>query len=537
MIHKDVTNKKIFGIISENKSLLKYTFLLDTPILKVSSLRGSINKEEFVEKCFEQTNEICLYSGIQPSLPYFNKAETAQRTKDDFSSFDKHNEFWHFIFKQHAIISAYEKTRKIISSLNEATIAALNLRNLKYRNLGNNINSKQTFGMNYLLYKNINNNMKPFATFTDTCDFIISEDDNDNNNDTYKIAHLNTTQTAKTLYDNISKANVKALCDTFSPYNDFHDLTSLNNLEFFNCTVGNKGTQPTRKLGNIYNKKTKFNKTTYDGYRASYDLIQDRLNMTLVSPLNSTDRQYNFTLADKIHAKQLIEEVFCFDIIDCLYQNIEACDDKDFLIQYLPLVSMCYNLPNTYSRHYILQMAIDNIKYNYMNDTNPDGRLVIRMTEFSDDTNKTLQKLIWLDKYTRMIKSLCKITLPVYESHFFNTMWESLLAKTKDPYSTLKEMFNILSTYLNNKINAKKLLSLDENITVFCPDLSNSITAFSRNNCADYSLYENCIDEFLKYAKTSTPSLFLNPKDVTSLNKDTGKIIRRTYLDLASNIV
>lgn len=144
--------------------------------------------------------------------------------------------------------------------------------------------------------------------------------------------------------------------------------------------------------------------------------------------------------SDRIYYFYKIEQLFSFNLINCLVQNIERMRDGNPLQRNLveilglyDILSACFLLPNLLSRHFLVQFAFDSLN-EYMDfDSNCLTKLIHErnvIASFIDDSKTLVQTNLaltkWHNCFLNFIDYLTVILFPAFENYFFIRLYEQI---------------------------------------------------------------------------------------------------------------
>lgn len=148
-----------------------------------------------------------------------------------------------------------------------------------------------------------------------------------------------------------------------------------------------------------------------------------RLTYSLLRQIENTERNYHFQLSNK---------------------------------QFLDILSLCYKLPNVFSRQYFIKFAFDAFKIQPQSYTD-------FWTQQSLERNSVMgfsmrgvpsgfQFPRWLEQYTLFINYMAEFVIPIYEWCFMNMLLDSVEAKypNEDHNNHIKYLLQKLASYVNN---------------------------------------------------------------------------------------
>lgn len=606
--HAEEISKKIY----ESQHILNYLFLVDKVDEKNLSdykEKSKLNMKQLMDDIFEDIDNKLCEAGYWPYNFFMcvTKELEPPRSVSDISFLDMEGEFWDFIFKQEAIISSYSKIRKMIAECYPKTTHSFNMYRCPYYETQETTPKPQPFGLLYLTKES-----KNFFHDKETSKFIrtypkgyLSEEDAnkaatsgdiklsfpdeyDINNDADDIFF----DDRKALEKNIYSAGGNTSRQTPDAYNDLSDLVNfnalnsltgadatadslhqLNTLELYNYIIGYHA-QPKNNeedqgfyanLNHIAHLHKQSKQLNYETHYRYYEFVTSELPLENVYP-KSTSKYKNkkhFENADILHCRNQHEQITSISAADCLFQNIDKSKYKEYLTDRIGTLSLCFNLPNSFSRQYIIQMAFDCLKRdlykNIVFDENPQNVRAYKLEgkRCIDEREKVDE---WISRYKNMMNLLHTLYFPAYDNYFFATLWSCFNKKYSDPLDCMTAIYEELSSFLNDSNTLNSILSIS---TVYDKkDGSNSMEEFVAENLIqpfnypfpikkdasgktkkgkprfDFTLYNKCI-ESAKYSsnKNSNPPDILNLEYLKKLDKFILKEIRAKLRNAARTFI
>ena len=567
--------KKIFHDVYETLNTLKYTLMLDTSPDKISALKGNPlcmeghcyapqlrepqikNISAWIDSCFTITHDRCRYA-CENSGPFFNKTfnnNDNQLIQDDTSLLDYEISFWTSILKEESVLSAYHKSRILLSyayHLNNTDFTKLTL---PYGEDFNTLYSENRYGLYHLLsHRNaFNDALLQFGAdsklhYPEFTDKYINEQNR--KWDIYELYRSKSTSLGQRANDMLNNYENCSYLSQLKPAFEFkaddrrktdkssHNfLLQLSTLEFFQYARSHKSGKNTVSLKHYTQavmSDTVLTKKSLNQYIDDYKKVTEEFN----DFTGSSHPSCHLTLADKVYTKYIFEKVFPFDTIDCMYENIMASKNSYFLKQNLDVVSKIMALPNSLSRHIILQMAIDNLNYDY-NDVPAKGQLAPNIIgyKFSKTVNTYIHNINWLNSYIAMTNALSKFIFPVYDNFFFIMLWESTRKGCETDLECLHKLFFLLSRYLNDSDNINNLMPANsitqgKEIKFNSYKISSEafINPFTNTEKEDTSTYHECIKTILTGLKSDfTVPAFLSKDYMLSLGERTDRSIQKLF--------
>jgi len=465
-------------------------------------------------------------------LNFFGYKGSYTNKKDlDLSLLSTRVVFWEHALKQHAIISAFDKLRKVIGeSYPLSQSKRIRVSNYTLEKSDTTDFDKYHHGFDFLTMEN-NGKPLPWLYLTTTENDSIQIISNETvcqkmprgDSSLYNKNAKNHICRIRTLNNNIEESGLKItpllLSPAINPGLRPESLFSL--LEFYNFTV-NRQLKPSGILPILDAHKTKkaFSPTQYNKYIVSVNHLLasiaakdiDKDSITYDSNCSNTAR--NLNLSDKIYLRYQIEKVFAPSTINCLYQNAVATKDEVYDLsdqKNINLLAACLRLPNVFTRQYILQMAIDTITKHH-DYSFKESDFFMKKRESSDSImsyartkhnhlSEFYKMVIWSYQYRNAMNYLTQILFPVHENYFFCALWN--IIKNAHPHNTdaqiVVEMYKLLQYYLNNPEYVAELFATDDVIINSLPKLNgfkpdNIIhPLFISGKKVDTTLYKHCL--------------------------------------------
>lgn len=276
----------------------------------------------------------------------------------------------------------------------------------------------------------------------------------------------------------------------FTKYNKYGDLAEQIKLDYtpdnkpFSVTVpGNllPLLQQLRGRGknlanifNLYNGQKALTQTDIDKFLKSVSNIQDEP----IKPLHGESEALQLTQTDKIHLEYKLEQTFNFNFVNCITKNIQMldqkfnqrfCDDVAFIDSVIAFI----NLPNTHSRHLLIQMAFDccsdclSLENSSLvkRITSPDVVAIIdkRSAKRTAPYNLLSQ---WKETCANFINYMAEIVFPIYESFFFVAIYDLFSKPETHPEQTLLTMYLELGNYIEKSNIATSIHNYENDIKI-----------------------------------------------------------------------
>lgn len=479
----------------------------------------------------------------------------------DLSLLSTRSTFWEHALKQHAIISAFDKLRKVIGEsyvLSPTERVRVSNFTLKHDNTENF--DKYHHGFDFLTMTNTSeslpwlnltvreNNTIPTISNKSNCQYAFARD-----NSLYCENAQNHKRRIEALNARIKKAKLSIEPLYLSPSigSNPRPETLFSLLEFYNFTVNRHAKESSKVFGilpilNGHTPEKNFSSIQYNKYITSVNHLLasvaakeiDKNSVTY--DYDSSNTACKLNLSDKIYLRYQLEKVFAPSTINCLYQNTVTTKDKIYALNEqntINLLASCLRLPNVFTRQYILQMAVDTISKHYdaldkdsdfftKKMESPALIMTLSRTKYNH-LNEFYKMDTWVRRYRNAMSYLTQILFPVYENYFFCALWNTVkIAHSKyTDAQIVVEMYKLLQHYLNNQENVENLFATDDIIINSLPKLD----GFELNNIihpsfilaeeagkagkgVDHILYKHClIAHTLTYKDELTPDFISLP--------------------------
>lgn len=488
--------------INEASNVLKYSFYLPQVVRNITKEKDFsfiVDKDKNIDLMEDINNAI--YENLNSFIgntKYDIFGYRGKYEKYDFSCLVYCDDFWRHVFKQHAILSTYDKLRRIIGQ----SVHLSNYNFYKYSNYTNN--SKDTniagnvlndchHGLDYLLGLDNNDSCKPNF---DIFDIKIQSEISSTSLSDYS---ANFTRQINSLNKKLDSINL------LNQIKQSSNVASLDLLEFYQFSVSHKKKEPDNSFEmldilNIHKKKT-INCNDYCQYITS---VGKMFNI-----LKTNKAGHKLSLSDRVYLAYKIEKLLAPVTIDCLYQNILNIEEENILKNnYNDMINFSLMLPNVFTRQYILQIAVDTIGKHF------DGNFTDKY--FFTDITKNLESemdalqnknfisnqqkfSLLVNRYKKFIDYMALIVFPVYENYFFCTLWNSISKFCDNSTSTFISLYKKLSMYFNNTQNVEKIFNTEKIIMNYGINHNNIIKTHFVNYkspCDKYKVCSKCIEKY-----------------------------------------
>lgn len=187
------------------------------------------------------------------------------------------------------------------------------------------------------------------------------------------------------------------------------------------------------------------------------------------------------TWSDKIYYKYKLEQVFHFDLINCLSQNIQRLEKRlntrFDLPSFIDIATSSVALPNVLSRHILIQMSFDSLtkdrdlKNSSLQQIIHEPDILMKYNSHSPKyTDNHIMISEWTNRYIEFINYMVTLVFPVYESYFFITLYDLMLTMNSQHSmcNILMDMFNTLKDHLNTEDVYKEILYLKDEVLEKC---------------------------------------------------------------------
>jgi len=485
--------------IQEASSVLRYSFYL--PQIEEDITKNECLSFELIE---EINNEI--YKNLKSFIggnkyDIFGYNGKYGTKKSDLSYLVTYDIFWKHIFKQHAILSTYDKLRKIIGQ--SVSLSSYNL--YKYSNYTNDIEKNFYIchhGLDFLLGLNSDSACQKL-----NCDQFCLEREDNTRIPTDRISQYspNFTRQIKSLNKKLCSMN---LLNPLIHTKESSYAARLDLLEFYEFCVLRKDKNPDNSFEvlNILNtyKKRSLSYKDYCQYMCSVG--------KMFNTIKNNESVHKLSLSDRIYLAYKIEKLLAPITIDCLYQNIFNIEkDNPLKSDHDYMVNSCLQLPNVFTRQYILQIAIDTIAKHF-NEEFTDEYFFTNITENLESIGNFIKKknfistqqkfYLLINRYKSFIDYITLIVFPLYENYFFCTLWNSISKLYDNNIATFINFYKKLSIYLNDSKNIEDIFNIEKIITdyninynsIIKTDFINNKDIYGKRSIYDKTLYYECIN-------------------------------------------
>lgn len=328
----------------------------------------------WIEACFSKTHDSCKFV-----LPNYSSQNTffqighppLCQSSNGYAALEGSNIFWYFIIRQNSILSAYDKLRRYVSGVTPLNTGAdfLNFL-LPFGADFTKEKNNERYGL-YFLLTHENATKTPLATL-DKNGFIHSlhfAKETSKQKNYYRSRNSRLTHTASALYEILTEHFNLSLAKIPRETSDQkHPLLQLHTLELYQCLAGRKEGKKNINFNTIFEVHKDpdlFNTVKHEKYIQEFQHFRDSLPLPFIETNEMVHRApgINFELVDQIYCRYLTEKLLGLELTDCLYTNIIQHPKKDYLIGIIDFISVCFTLPNPFSRQLILQTALDNLRY------------------------------------------------------------------------------------------------------------------------------------------------------------------------------
>ena len=427
---------------------------------------GNKTKETIWETLLEDMHESCKVILNDGGLQFFGDTslkieEYPNQSLMYLDGLQAYNLIWDNMINHHCLLATYDKLNSIIFQnviLNSYNMA----RHINY------------FGVNFSYNKDFfritvnNNNSFEFNEDKDCCHRGAADTDQASN-DAYNL-YPQSFNTIKKILD--SHKNYTDIGKQITPSKSGNKITnveiSLSNLPLLQQLRG-KGPD-LKNIFKLYDGKRKITNNSLLKFIESVAYIKK-------SPINlpswsNVDSNY-MTNADKLYYRYKLEQTFHFDFIYCLTQNIVKLNNNfnlAFSEDFIEFAASSINLPNTFSRHLLIQMAFEcctdyhhfKSSFLYKQLTKPDAIMDYdRRTSKKTDPFETFGQ--WKTCYINFINYMATLVFPIYESYFFVSFHDHFSRPEKSVGENILYLYETLSNYLSrddifNSINGNFLV-------------------------------------------------------------------------------
>lgn len=467
--------------IHEASSVLKYSLYLKP--IEITTTK-EVFSNSLIEDANNKTFENLKTFTEDKRYDIFGYREINK--KNGLSGLSWQAAFWEHIFKQHAILSAYDRLRKILGQ-------SVNLSSYYFCKYSNYTNNKDNFdkchhGLDYLLGLNEKNACQEldFDKLRVNRNYmagpVTGKLSQYSPNHAKRIASLNKQLTSLGLHGLITpiqESQQTARLDLleFYEFSVRREIKKNNHNEFSVCpkhektnkSKDDKETDDSFKIFKILNtyKKEYLSCEDYHMYKSYIGKMFDTIKFG-----HTGKNRHKLSLSDRIYLAYEIEKFLAPVTIDCLHQNIFNIQKGNPLKDdYNYIINSCLQLPNVFTRQYILQIAVDTITKHFdenftdtyfLNKITENLESVGIFFEKKDFINQQQKFYFLLNRYQTFIDYMTKIVFPLYENYFFCTLWDSISKSCKSNTATFINFYKKLSIYLNNPENVEKIFNTEK---------------------------------------------------------------------------
>lgn len=207
---------------------------------------------------------------------------------------------------------------------------------------------------------------------------------------------------------------------------------------------------------NLYDGQRVLKQSDIDKFLKSVSEIQDEP----IKPLHGESRSLQLTYTDKIYNEYKLEQTFNFNFVYCITKNIQIldqrlnqrfCEDTAFIDSIVAFIS----LPNTFSRHLLIQMAFDcysdclcfNNSLLTQRLRNPDSVVVIDKRAIKT-TDPYVIHSRWMEACLNFINYMTEIVFPIYESYFFVAIYDLFFDSNVSIEQNILNIYRKLGNYI-----------------------------------------------------------------------------------------
>ena len=277
-------------------------------------------------------------------------------------------------------------------------------------------------------------------------------------------------------------------------------------------------------------------KRNFDKYKTDCSRVISEL-----APCQSTVDTKFMNNADKLYCRYMFEKAFPISFADTLYQSIIKAQDNDdyvFLTENIVSLAKCATIPCTFSRNFIIQMAIAALPEALNNPLYEDpkaeniGGYYMRQQE--TDT-KVLKQTLWLKQFKEMINVSTKLVFPLHTSHFFISLWSHYYKINNfNEEQTTKHIYEHLTAYLNNNQKIMSLFMPDKGTYFGKEEISNNTShvlnevlvqpfVYSEKDKIQHQLYTTCTKSIGRQIYNNDTSSMINFKQLKELDPFKGE--------------
>ncbi len=519
--------------LNEAKMLLRFSLYL-TPASATSACAVENSITQWIDQISDVTFESCSELFRSGGSSFFGRIKNAPVNRTDLTFLSQQRGYelvWKLMLKQYCILSAYVKLRQLIGLSNNLTA----YKAYKYNHY---LSLDSTTGFDYLL----NGNHLKLVPSADSISIYEPTDNNDIN---------------RTSCCDISKYSSyyrRKLSKTSAVFRELSNLSpqifNESNYQILNSSLGlaevlQGGLKTLRSIlcGYKITPNRKWGAKEYRDYCKGHQNLMDKL-------YNKTS---SFSWSDKLYLAYQIEELFNFNMIDCLFQNIilaGANNNLDLTSQSdIEVLSSCLYFPNMFSRQYLVQMAFDFLSYDcdqtdtfyhWYSDFNTLASFKSSATDIIDKSEKLSN---WMALYKKFVRYLTSFVFPIYENYFFI----SLYTDCKTVYTGLSEaellmkLYLKLSEYLNSKTIFDDFMNSDKKLITYADNKAFNEGCIIKPNfnvemsSEQFHIYRRCLLAANNLASTKKDNFFISLDYLNTLTDKPRKHILAYYINAASS--
>lgn len=461
--------------LSESENVLKYCLYLQLSQNSPNEL-PTINEPnpDWFNDLSERTFNCCkvLMNGGNPDFWGLSKDNPVQNDLSILSFLHHFNSSWKLMLQHHGVISAFVKLRKLIGSSNQLTAYHA----LLYTHF---LTQNRDHGLDYLIHNDyLNIEAKNNALSINES----IKGQKDKGCEFGELSYSEYLRQTTSYYSN----SIVSLSKNIPVFSDL----GIENFKLSQVKENKRSGKyriPAHFLE--FNNLLRINSTqlrhilsSYKAENGSFTIrkYEDHLRFCkeLFSSIDSNELR--FSNSDKLYVRYQFEHFFNLNMINCLFQNIKRTGvdlNYDMTAQAdLNILSSCLLLPNIFSRQYLVQMAFDILRHNYVYEEsffftlkNDSDVVVSKLNSAKDILSESNKLFSWRNLYQRFIRYLTRFYFPVYENVFFVSLYNDLQSSypEKRESELLADLYIILSKYLSQESIYNEILSMDTKIVGF----------------------------------------------------------------------
>lgn len=519
--------------LNEAEMLLRFSLYL-TPASSTSACVVGNSLPQWIDRISDITFESCSELFRSGGSSFFGRIKNAPANRTDLTFLEQERGYelvWKIMLKQYCILSSYVKLRQLIGLSNSLTA----YKAYKYNHY---LSPYSTTGLDYLLNRN-HLKLAPSANSISICEPTGNKTINLNsccNISKYSSYYHRKLLKTTTVFGELSNLSPQI-------FNNSNCQILSSSLGLAEVLQGNLKTLRSILCGYKITENRKWNTKEYKNYcKGHQNLVNKSYNETSI-----------FAWSDRIYLAHQLEELFNFNMIDCLFQNIVRAgvnNNIDLTSQAeIAVLSSCLYFPNMFSRQYLVQMAFDFLSYDcdqadtFYNWYSNFNTLVSFKSSATDIIDKPEKLSNWIVLYKKFVRYLTSFVFPIYENYFFISLYKD--CKTvytgQSEAELLVTLYLKLSEYLNSETIFNEFLCSDVKLITYAGNKSFDEGCiikpnFNVNISPEYvRIYRRCLLAANNIASTKKDNFFISLDYLNTLTDKPRKHILAYYINAASS--